>query len=101
MTLAPPRTPGTALRSAAAVTPFALRMSALWFGADAAMPMSKCSVETYSSPICCISFSACASAAVSWRLACGCDVVDPLAAGILTRALRTAAPIACGLPPAA
>ena len=65
VTFAPPRTPGTALRREAAVTPFFSRISADWFGLLAAMPMSRCSVETYSSPICCISFSAWAMAAVS------------------------------------
>ena len=101
VTFAPPRTPGTALRREAAVTPFFSRISADWFGLLAAMPISRCSVETYSSPICCISFSAWAMAAVSWRLACGCEVLDPDALGSATKALRTAAPMACGSPPAA
>ena len=65
------------------------------------MPMSRCSVETYSSPIACISFSACASAAVSWRLACGCAVLEPLALGNATSALRISAPMRWRSPPAA
>ncbi len=101
VTFAPPRTPGTALRSASAVTPFFSRISADWFGLAAAIAMSRCSVETYSSPMDCISFSACTMTALSCLLACGWDVVDPLAAGSATRALRTAAPIAWALPPAA
>ena len=42
-----------------------------------------------------------AMAAVSWRLACGCEVLDPDALGSATKALRTAAPMACGSPSAA
>ena len=65
------------------------------------MPMSRCSVEMYSSPICCISFSDCTNAASNWRLGCGCAVVDPLAEGRLVSALRTAVPMALASPPAA
>ena len=46
VTFAPPRTPGTALRREAAVTPFFSKISADWFGLLAAMPISRCSVET-------------------------------------------------------
>ena len=65
------------------------------------MAMSRCSVDTYSSPICCISLPACASTADSCLLTCGCAVVDPLALGSASCAWCTAALMFCALPPAA
>ncbi len=99
VTLAPPRTCGIASRILSAVTPLVFRIFAASFGVASAMPSSRCSVETYSSPISFIAFSAAAIACVSWRLACGCAVDDPEALGSATRALRTAAPICCAFAP--
>ncbi len=94
VTRALPRTAGSAERRASAVAPACWRIVAACDD-PAAIPRSRCAVETYSSPSAWASFAAASSAADVARDGVGCATAEPLAVGSATSAARTFCPTAC------